>query len=226
MILPTASNQIKSLLFRYCSINRIRETLLQVMLFRRRSNIFSTADKDITAQFYSELWCWKISFCSVLEQHQMPFKYSLKTRMISKYRVLDTNLFSLHLNFRHTIQSVHDSKAPTGHIGGCIPHKKIQAWYPFSWRAKSREMSHCIRSTGTGTCIISFPQQSPGCSCSGDRASPLLTWQNREHDTRQPEEMPLTAKINGRAEEVWAEKDCLDKHGFLNLVSLRDFQSG
>lgn len=57
MILPTASNQIKILLFRYYSINRIKETLLQVLLFRQRSNIFSTADKEITAKFYSELCC-------------------------------------------------------------------------------------------------------------------------------------------------------------------------
>lgn len=34
------------------------------------------------------------------------------------------------------------------------------------------------------------------------------------------------AKINESAEEVWPEKDCLAKHGFLNLVSLGDFQRG
>lgn len=78
--------------------------------------------------------------------------------------------FYLRLNFRHTIQCVHDSKAPTGHLGGCSPHERIQAWHPCFWIAKSREISHYIRSVGTRTCSISFPEQCPDCS--------LLWWES------------------------------------------------
>lgn len=62
----------------------------------------------------------------MLEQPQTSFKNHLRKRIISKYQFSDNNLFFyLHLNFRYTIQYVHDSKAPTEHLGGCSPQKGL-----------------------------------------------------------------------------------------------------
>lgn len=110
----------------------------------------------------------RLAFVLCLNNPKRLLKTNSKPKCYQRIGFWIIMLFYLHLNFRHTIQCVHDSKASTGrHLGGCSPHKRIQAWHPCFWIAKSREISHCIRSVGTRTCNISFPQQWPNCSLLG-----------------------------------------------------------